>query len=462
MKNTMSDLQKGSELSLLITDLNNLGCGVGRAPDGRAVFVAGAVAGDTVRAQVIKVNKTYLVARLVQVLSPSPDREDGFCDAPASCGGCVYRNLTYEKELALKRSFVEYAFRKAQLPDVEVAPVRHTGVTKGYRNKAEYPITNGKNGLFGGFYAQKTHRVVPADCCALQPAVFGEILRFFCEFYTAKGVSAYDEESGKGLLRHLYLREGKATGELMVCPVLNGKELPHSLEFVGKLIEKFPQVTSVVINENTKRTNVVLGEKYHALYGNSYIEDVLCGKRLRILPASFYQVNHDAAELLYTIAAELTGLAGEGLLLDLYCGAGSIGLSMTERASDLVGIEIVPDAVKCANVNKALNGVKNAHFYCGDAADAEGLLAPVEAERGTLHPDVVILDPPRKGCDEALLRFLAAREVPRIVYVSCGPDSLARDCALLRTLGYEIGTVTPVDLFPRTGHVESVVCLTRK
>ena len=458
----MSDLQKGSELSLLITDLNNLGCGVGRAPDGRAVFVAGAVAGDTVKAQVIKVNKTYLVARLVQVLSPSPDREEGFCQAPASCGGCVYRHLTYEKELALKRSFVEYAFRKAQLPDVEIAPVRHTGVTRGYRNKAEYPITAGKNGLFGGFYAQKTHRVVPADCCALQPAVFGEILRFFCEFYTAKGVSAYDEESGKGLLRHLYLREGKATGELMVCPVLNGKELPHAPEFVGKLIEKFPQVTSVIINENTKHTNVVLGDKYHALYGNAYIEDVLCGKRLRILPASFYQVNHDAAELLYTIAADLTGLAGEGLLLDLYCGAGSIGLSMAERASDLVGIEIVPDAVKCANVNKGLNGVKNAHFYCGDAADAEGLLAPVEKERGTLRPDVVILDPPRKGCDEALLRFLAAREVPRIVYVSCGPDSLARDCALLRELGYEIGTVTPVDLFPRTGHVESVVCLSRK
>ena len=460
----MSDhnIAKGTELSLLITDLNNLGCGVGRAPDGRAVFVAGAVAGDTVTAQVIKVNKSYLVARLVAVLIPSPDREEGFCEAPASCGGCVYRNLTYEKELELKRSFVEFAFRKAQLSDVEIAPVRHTGVTKGYRNKAEYPITGGKSGLYGGFYAQKTHRVVPADCCALQPAVFGEILRFFCEFYTAKGVSAYDEESGKGLIRHLYLREGKNTGELMVCPVLNGKELPHALEFVGKLIEKFPQVTSVVINENTKQTNVVLGEKYHALYGNAYIEDVLCGKRLRIMPASFYQVNHDATELLYGIAAEQTGLDGKGLLLDLYCGAGSIGLSMAERAEELIGIEIVPDAIKCANVNKSLNGVKNAHFYCGDAADTEKLLAEAEAARGTLHPDVVILDPPRKGCDASLLHFLAKRAVPRIVYVSCGPDSLARDCAILRDLGYEIGTVTPVDLFPRTGHVESVVCLTRK
>lgn len=457
----MSELQKGTELVLEVTDLNNLGCGVSRAPDGRAVFLNGAVAGDTVRALIIKVNKTFAVGKVLEVVTPSAHRVDGYCSAPASCGGCVYRYLSYEHELELKQNTVVHAFRKAGLFDVAIDPVRTTGETSGYRNKAEYPITGGKNGLFGGFYAQKTHRVVPADGCALQPTVFGDILRFFCEFYTKKGVSAYDEETGKGLLRHLYLREGRGTGELMVCPVLNGKELPHALEFVGKLIEKFPRVTSVVLNENTKRTNVVLGEKYHTLYGNAYIEDVLCGKRFRIAPASFYQVNHDAAELLYGIAAERTGLAGDGLLLDLYCGAGTIGLSMAERAGEVIGIEIVPAAVACANVNKSLNGVKNAHFYCGDAANAEGLLAPVEAERGTLHPDVVILDPPRKGCDKQLLDFLAAREVPRIVYVSCGPDTLARDCAILREHGYEIGPVTPVDLFPRTGHVENVVCLTR-
>ncbi len=458
----MSELYKGQALTLEIHDLNNLGFGVGKAPDGRAVFVAGCVAGDVARVQLIKVNKPFAVARLLEIVTPSPDREDGFCGAPAACGGCVYRNLSYEKELKLKQNYVKHAFLKAGLADVTVESVRTTGVTKGYRNKAEYPITGGKNGLYGGFYAPKTHRVVQGDCCALQPAVFGEILRFFCEFYTQKGVSAYDEESGKGLLRHLYLREGKNTGEVMVCPVLNGRELPHALEFVGGLIEKFPQITSVVLNENTKRTNVVLGEKYHTLYGNPYIEDVLCGKRLRILPASFYQVNHDAAELLYGLAAERTGLDGSGLLLDLYCGAGSIGLSMAERASEVIGIEIVPDAIRCANINKSLNGVRNASFYCGDAADTEGLLATAETARGTLHPDVVILDPPRKGCDAQLLRFLAEREVPRIVYVSCGPDSLARDCAILRDLGYEIGPVTPVDLFPRTGHVESVVCLTRK
>ncbi len=454
-------LQKGAVLTVEIADLNNLGCGVGRLPDGRAVFVAGAVAGDTAKIELIKVNKTYAVGRLLTVLAPSSDREEGFCSASLSCGGCVYRHLTYARELQLKQDYVTHCFRKAGLSDVKVLPVRSTGEVRGYRNKAEYPITGGKNGLFGGFYAQKTHRVVEASACALQPTVFGEILSFFCEFYTQKGVAAYDEETGTGLLRHLYLREGKNTGELMVCPVLNGKELPFALEFVGELLQKFPRVSSVVVNENTKRTNVVLGEKYHTLYGNPYIEDVLCGKRFRVMPASFYQVNHDAAELLYGIAAEQTGLSGEGLLLDLYCGAGTIGLSMAERVGELIGIEIVPDAIRCANINKTLNGVKNASFYCGDAANTEGLLAAAEQERGTLYPDVVVLDPPRKGCDEGLLRFLAARRVPRIVYVSCGPDTLARDCAILRELGYEIGEVTPVDLFPRTGHVESVVSLTR-
>lgn len=455
-------LKKGDVLTLDVTDLNNLGCGVGRAPDGRAVFLSGAVAGDTVRATVIKVNKTYAVGKVLEVVTPSPDRADGYCAVPPSCGGCVYRYLTYEKELELKRGYVEHVFRKAGLSDETVEDVRTTGMTKGYRNKAEYPIAEQGGRLVGGFYAPKTHRVVPAFDCSLQPAVFGEILHTFCDFYDKLGVKAYDEESGKGLLRHLYLREGKSTGELMVCPVINGRELPKEREFVGLLLEKFPRITSVMVNENTKNTNVVLGDVYRTLYGNPYIEDVLCGKRFHIAPASFYQVNHDAAELLYGLAAERTGLDGSGLLLDLYCGAGTIGLSMAERAGEVIGIEIVPAAVECANVNKSLNGIENAHFYCGDAANAEGLLAPVERERGALHPDVVILDPPRKGCDAQLLDFLAARGVPRIVYVSCGPDTLARDCAHLRTLGYEIGTVTPVDLFPRTGHVESVVCLTRK
>ena len=247
----------------------------------------------------------------------------------------------------------------------------------------------------------------------------------------------------------------------MVCLVINGNILPYADELCDDLM-RFKEIKSIVINENTEKTNVILGKSCTTLWGEDYIEDVLCGVKIRLSPLSFYQVNHDAAELLYGLAAERTGLNGKGLLLDLYCGAGTIGLSMAQRAGEVIGIEIVPAAVACANVNKALNGMENAHFYCGDAAHAEGLLAPVERERGTLHPDVVILDPPRKGCDKQLLDFLAGRKIPRIVYVSCNPDTLARDCAILRNLGYEIGTVTPVDLFPRTGHVESLVCLQKQ
>lgn len=455
-------LHKDQQLTLNIHDLNNLGCGVGRAEDGRAVFVSGTVAGDLARVQIIKVNKTFAVGRLLQIVTPSPDREEGFCRAPLSCGGCVYRHLSYERELELKREYVEHCFRKAGLSDVSVLKTETTGKTTGYRNKAEYPITMSKNGLVGGFYAQKTHRVVEASACALQPPIFGEILKATLAILGEQDVTAYDEITGKGLLRHLYLRTGEATGEIMVCPVLNGDGLPNEQAFVDALREKFPRITSILINVNKKSTNVVLGNTYRTLWGKSSLGDVLCGKRFELAPGAFYQVNHDAAELLYGLAAEKAQTGGKnGLLLDLYCGAGTIGLSMAEYFDEIIGIEIVPEAVRSAEYNAAQNGIQNAHFYCGDAANTEGLLEAAERERGRISPDVVVLDPPRRGCDRALLEFLAKREVPRIVYVSCGPDTLARDCAILRTLGYEIGDVTPVDLFPRTGHVESVVCLTR-
>lgn len=460
---TAQSPKKGDVLQLEITDLNNLGCGVGKAVDGRAVFVAGAVAGDVVTATIIKVNKTYAVGRLLSVDTPSPDRAEGFCEVPLSCGGCVYRHLSYEKELSLKQNYVAHCFRKVGLYDVTVEKVQTTGAVCHYRNKAEYPIAMGKNGLYGGFYAQKTHRVVQADQCSLQPAVFGDILRTVLALLTAQGVTAYDEVTGKGLLRHVYLRRGFGTGEIMLCLVLNGTALPDEQAFVAAVLQKHSEITSLLINVNQKNTNLILGKDYRLLWGKPYLEDVLCGKRFEIAPAAFYQVNHDAAELLYSLAAELAVSGnGGGLLLDLYCGAGTIGLSMAERFNRVIGIEIVPEAVASAKKNAAKNGITNAAFYCGDAANTEALLSAAEAENGKLMPDTVILDPPRKGCDAALLEFLAKREVPRIVYVSCGPDTLARDCALLRDLGYTIGTVTPVDLFPRTGHVETIVCLNKQ
>lgn len=456
-------MRKNQTVTLDVTDLNNLGCGVGHLPDGMTVFVRGAVTGDRAEVRIIKVASTYLVGRLGRLLIPSPVRlaDDG-CETADACGGCVFRHVTYAHELERKHAYVENAFRKAGLPDVTILPVRSTGEISGYRNKAQYPVKMGKMGITAGFFARRTHDVIPAAHCALGPFVFGDILDFICEFANDRGLTAYDEMTGKGLLRHVYLRHARGTGEIMVCLVLNGKGFPDEKLFADRLGEKFPEVTSVLLNENTRNTNVVLGESYRLLSGKPYLEDILCGKRFRISPESFYQVNHDAAELLYGLAGERAGLTGRETVLDLYCGAGTIGISLSDRAKQVIGIEIVPKAVECAKENAARNGISHANFYCGDASDVEKLLVNAEASLGEVRPDVVIMDPPRKGTTPELIRFLSRREIPAIVYVSCDADTLARDCAVFRKNGYEIGEVTPVDLFPRTGHVESVVRLSRR
>ncbi|MBQ7173011.1 MAG: 23S rRNA (uracil(1939)-C(5))-methyltransferase RlmD [Clostridia bacterium] len=455
----MSEYFKNDLLELSIEGLSNLGAGIAHAEDGCVVFVQNAVPGDTVKAKIIKTNKSYLVARVETILQPSPDRVENDCSSKG-CGGCIYRSLSYEAELTEKRAYVAGAFQKAGL-SVEVETVRTTGVTEGYRNKAQYPVQAGKHGLEAGFFAAYTHRVVPCDDCRLQPKVFGEIVAFTTIFCNQNGISAYDEVSGKGLLRHIFLRMGKATGEILVCLVLNGKKLPKEAAFAKELVERFPAVKSVQISVNEQNTNVVLGDTFRVIAGRDYIEDILCGLRFRISAGSFYQVNHDACELLYGIAKEKADLHGGETILDLYCGIGTIGLSMAKDARRVVGIEIVLEAIDCAKENAKANGIANAHFFCGDAGKAEALLQNAERELGDLSGATVILDPPRKGCAEKLLHYLAKRDFQRIVYVSCNPDTLARDCRILSDLGYQIGKVTPVDLFPRTGHVESVVLLSR-
>ncbi len=451
-------LPKGSEHAVEITDVNNLGCGVGHI-DGKTVFVRGAVSGDKVRICIIKDTATYAVGKVLNIERASDIRDsEVFCHAPDACGGCVHRYVTYEHELECKRNYVQNAFRKVGLADVAVAPVRSTGVTSGYRNKGQYPVKQGKSGMEAGFFASKTHNLVKADKCALQPAVFGEIVAFVCAFCDAHGIDAYDELTGKGLLRHIYLRQSKDSEQVMLCPVLNGRGMPAEREFVTEVTAKFPQISGIVLNFNMKNTNVVLGKEYRTLWGKPYIEDVLCGLTFRISPGAFYQVNREGAELLYGLAREKAALTGKETLLDLYCGTGTIGLSMAADAGSLVGIEIVPEAVECARENAARNGVENATFICNDAGDAQVILSACGGSR----PDVAIIDPPRKGSTEGLVKCFAQLEIPRVVYVSCDPDTLARDCKWFRENGYEIGEVTPVDMFPRTGHVESLVCLTRQ
>lgn len=456
-KNERVLLPKGSEYTVEITDVNNLGSGVGHI-EGKTVFVRGAVTGDAVRISIIKDTATYAVGRVLRIEKASDVRDtEVFCRAPDACGGCVHRYVTYAHELECKRAYVQNAFRKVGLPDVVVAPVRTTGVTRGYRNKGQYPVKQGKSGMEAGFFASKTHNLVKADKCALQPEIFGEIVAFVCAFCDAHGIKAYDEISGKGLLRHIYLRQSKNSEQVMLCLVLNGKGMPAERALVAEVTAKFAEVSGIVLNFNEKNTNVVLGKEYRTLWGNEYIVDELCGLTFRIAPAAFYQVNREGAELLYGLARERAGLTGGETLIDLYCGTGTIGLSMAKDAQELVGIEIVPEAVECARENAARNGIGNATFICNDAGDAQVILSACGGKR----PDVAVIDPPRKGSTEALVKCFAELGIPRVVYVSCDPDTLARDCKWFKENGYEIGEVTPVDMFPRTGHVESVVCLTR-
>lgn len=460
-----------------ITDLNNLGCGVGRLPQeakdmaGLVVFVKGAVTGDIVRTQIIKQTSSFTVGKLTELVTLSPMREtDTFCTAPEACGGCVYRHLRYEDELASKHARVTQAFRMVGLSDVIVRPVASTGVTQGYRNKGMYPVRQGKNGVEAGFFAAKSHKLIPATGCSLQPEVFGEIVTCICDFFNQKRIPAYDEITGKGVLRHIYLRAA-VDGSLYVCLVVNTGELPGGKRTVEDLtyalLGKFPRISGILLNINKKNTNVVLGEKYIRLWGQDALEDTLCGKKFRISGGSFYQVNHDAAELLYHTAADMADFQGHEVLWDLYCGVGTIGISMADKVSRLVGIEIVPEAVVCATENAERNAAEGliqadmAQFFCADATEASRIFAP--ADRGDVpSPDIVIIDPPRKGTTPELIREIARRDIRKVVYISCDPETLARDCAVFRECGYHIGEVQPVDLFPRTGHVENVVCLSRE
>ena len=465
---------KPETVTLTVQDLNNLGCGVARMPEGTpdaglVVFIKGTVTGDTVKAQIIKRTKSFLVGKLMQIITPSPMRDNEvFCTAPEACGGCVYRHLKYEDELVSKHSRVEKAFRQAGLSDVVIRPVltvKREGqhVTRGYRNKGMYPVRQGKNGLEAGFFAAKTHKVIPCFDCALQPDAFGALVREVCKLCDKYRVTAYNEETGTGILRHIYLRSA-ADGSTLLTLVINDTKLhPKASEgLVHELVGRFPKLCGILLNINRQNTNVVLGDKFVTLWGRDYLEDTLCGKRLRLSAGSFYQVNRDAAELLYNTAADMAELKGDEHLLDLYCGAGSIGLSMADRVADVTGIEIIPEAVECARINAALNGLGSdrARFFCGDASDARRFLSAAEAG-GAPSPDLAVIDPPRKGTTRELISEIARRDIKRVVYISCEPETLGRDCAVFREFGYEIGEVQPVDLFPRTGHVESVVCLSR-
>lgn len=457
-------MQKNQTLVLTVTDLNNLGYGVAHE-GGMTVFVSGAVDGEVVRARVILVKRTYAVARTEEILTAAPWRCENDCGAHG-CGGCAYRAVTYEHERRLKRDAVALAFRKAGLPNVMVhdveTPMDASGapMTGGYRNKAQYPIARASDGSYLiGFYGAKTHRVVEASDCPLEDPAFRPILESLRAYFTAHTLSVWDEARCEGLLRHVYLRRGAESGEILLTLVIGADALPDEAGLVAYLTARHPALVGILVNCNTENTNVICGSVYRTLWGRDHLVDTLAGVRLRIHPAAFYQVNHAAAELLYRRAAELAELTGTEQILDLYCGTGSIGLSMAHAVREVIGVEITPQAVDCARENARESGITNARFYQGDTADTRHLLDKTALY---LHPDVAVIDPPRKGSTVELLTYLADLVVPRIVYVSCNPDTLARDARTLLSLGYRMGDVYPFDLFPRTGHVETIVCFSKQ
>ena len=456
----MNKPRKNELIVLNIESINNLGYGVAKY-NGLVIFVSGAVTGDVINAKVIKVNSSYAVARCDSIIKKSDIRIQPACDNTV-CGGCAYREISYDEELKLKGDFVKYAFSKVGL-NVTVAPVESNGRTYAYRNKAQYPVGKSANGYVIGFFAPKSHRITEAADCPLQPSIFSDITSTLRDCFEKFGISAYDEESGLGLVRHIYLRLGEATGEISVVLVVTKEQVPHIEETADILTEKYPDIVSFSLNINSEKTNVICSDRYVLLRGRNYIEDILCGKRLHITPASFYQVNHDMTQRLYSKAKELAEINENSVVADLYCGIGSIGITCADNAGRLVGIEITQSAVECARENAALNSVRNTEFYCADAKDAKSLFSAASKEGVPFIPDTIFLDPPRKGCDAELINYISNElRVQTIVYISCNPDTLARDVALFNKHGYKYSTAYPFDLFPRTGHIETVVKLTRE
>ena len=453
-------LQKNQILTLRIERLSSDGSGVAHSPDGETVFVPGAAPGDEADVRIVKDCKRYAFGILDHLRTPSPDRIPVDCAVAGPCGGCSLRHLDYTAELRAKQENVTDAFRRIGGLDVPVLDICPSPEVDRYRNKVQFPVGLDKNGNpCIGFYAGRTHRIVPCPDCKLQPGVLNDIGNALCRFFAENGIQPYNEETGRGLVRHIFLRRGAHSGQIMVCLVCTRPNFPHADALCTRLREQFADIATILLNVNSKNTNVILGTETHTLYGPGYIEDTLCGVPVQLGPLSFYQVNTLAAERLYGIAAQYAQLTPDDLLLDLYCGMGTIGLSMVDHCRELVGVEIVPEAIESAKANAARMGdavAAKSCFFCADAGQAATRLA---AEG--LHPDVVMLDPPRKGCDEATLSAVVRMAPRRVVYVSCNPATAARDAAWLENNGYHAEKVQPVDLFPRTKHCETVVLLSK-
>lgn len=457
------EITKGQEFSLEIDDMGTDGEGIGHK-EGYTLFVKDALVGDIVRVKVIKAKKKFGYGRLMEVITPSPWRVEPACDCARQCGGCQIQHCSYEKQLAWKEKKVRDCLQRiGGFEEIPMEPVMGMDEPYHYRNKAQYPVGYDKEGnLVAGFYAGRTHSIIPNTDCAIQHPANHMILETILAFMKQYDISAYEEKKHTGLVRHILTRVGRYTGEVMVCLIINGNKLPHQDKLVEMLLQcPFDyKIKSICLNINKEKTNRILGEKVVPIYGQTYIEDRIGDITYRISPLSFYQVNPEQTQKLYGTALEYADLKGDEVVWDLYCGIGTISLFLAQKAARVCGVEIVPQAIEDARENARRNGFTNAEFFVGAAED----VVPEQYEQsgGSLRADVVTLDPPRKGCDEKLLRTVVQMEPERIVYVSCDPATLARDLKYLCGEGYELKRVRACDMFGHSSHVETVVGLQRK
>ncbi len=435
-----------------ICDYTAEGQGIAKI-EGCAVFIPNAIAGELVTVRIEKAQKTWAAGKLVEILERSPHRVNRECPVAKLCGGCDFWHMDYAEETRLKADRVRQCLNRLAGEALTQLPILAAPTCRGYRNKAQYPVAVKNGKAYAGFFKAGTHSVVENSRCAILPDEMDRVKDIVIDYVNQYRVSVYDETAHTGLLRHIYVRRGAVSGQILVCLAVNGRKLPHS-EALTEGLKKVPGFHTLVLSVNTKRGNAVLGDEFITLYGDGWIEDTLCGLSFRLSPRSFYQVNHRQAQRLYKAAIDQAGITKSDTVLDLYCGVGTITLAMAAAAGKVIGVEAVPQAVEDARENARRNGIENAEFFCGDAG-----AAALELEKKGIRADVVIVDPPRKGLNADTVEALARFAPRRIVYVSCDPATLARDVALLKHRGFRLQSAQAADLFPRCAHVESICLL---
>ena len=463
-------MNKNDIVRLEITALTSEGNGVGRY-EGMAVFVPYTAVGDVIECRIVKLKPNYAYGKIERLLFSSKDRIEPDCPSYFRCGGCVFRHISYDAELRAKEGFVRDSFRRIGGFELEPEPIIGCKDTYHYRNKVQLPVASDENGCFYGFFSQRSHRVIRIRNCLIQPEIFTDISDDIISYQNSHGLPAYDESTGRGLLRHIYLRKGEHSGEIMVVLVVS-KSTDAYNELAHMLADKYKAIKTVCLNVNSERTNVILGSKDICLYGDGKISDCMCGMKLEISPHAFYQVNTPAAETVYSVAKDYAHLSEDETLLDLYCGIGTVGLSMADKIKKLVGVEVIEQAIVNARKNAELNGMASkAEFVCGDAGEISRAICK-ESEDSASKPsvhginindkiDVLVVDPPRKGCDKTTLDAILDMSPERVVYISCNHATAARDAKYLCEQGYSLVRYRPCDMFPRTAHVETVCLLSK-